>query len=151
MAAMRWFDPEDAEPMEALERLIIELSDRKEALELATQLPAPETLPAIDLEECDDHFRLIAEIPAVSPQELRVVVQTATVTLEGLWGGAAPFSSGRSHVRETRRGAFRRAVSLPAAVAGEEAHATIENGLLVVVLPKTSTPASTTKTVVPLR
>jgi HSP20 family protein len=139
---MRWYDdPKDGPRIEeALERLLAELSGREGELETKSPSLTDLTLrPFIDLEEDTDCYRLTAELPGVAANELLIAAGPCSVTLEGRWGGAVPQARGRSLIRETHRGLFRRVLPLPGPADGDMAHALLENGFLTVILPKAET------------
>jgi HSP20 family molecular chaperone IbpA len=93
--------------------------------------------PAIDLEDHGPHYRLVVEVPGMDVSELRIAIEPDYLVLEGRWGATkASQEGGKPLLAETKRGRFLRVVNLPEAAAGEEAQAVLENGILVITLPK---------------
>lgn len=94
--------------------------------------------PAVNLYETGDAYVLTAELPGVSPEQIRVSLEGATVTLEGQRAIEYPEREGASvHRRERPAGAFRRAFELPGVVDADKVEALHRNGVLILRLPKT--------------
>jgi HSP20 family protein len=76
-----------------------------------------------------------AEVPGINQKDLRLTVNESTITLEGERKSDAP--EGYS-VHRQERGAIRfsRSFTLPVKTDSERCEATVENGVLVVKLPK---------------
>lgn len=93
--------------------------------------------PAVNLHESDEGYVLTAELPGVSPENISVSIESATVTLTGERKIEYPVGEGVAiHRRERQSGSFRRAFELPSEIDLEAAKATHKNGVLTLVLPK---------------
>ncbi len=94
--------------------------------------------PAVNLYETDDAYVLTAELPGVAGDDIRVLVEGNTVTVEGARQVAYADEEGVSlHRRERQSGRFRRAFELPAAIAADAVEAVHRNGVLELRLTKT--------------
>jgi HSP20 family protein len=88
----------------------------------------------IDILDLGESFRLIAEVPGVSQENLEVALQGDTVTIAGL---REPYSHDTQIVSlERPTGHFQRAIDLPSAVRREGTHAHLREGLLILDMPK---------------
>jgi HSP20 family protein len=93
--------------------------------------------PAVNLYETADAYQLMAELPGVAPDEIRVSLEGSTLTLEGERKIDYSRRDETSlHRRERQTGAFRRAFELPAPVDADNVEATHRNGVLTLRLPK---------------
>jgi HSP20 family protein len=91
--------------------------------------------PALNLWETPEEFRLEAELPGMTLEDVEVLVQANEVTLNGERKTAA--DEGKAwHRRERGAGKFGRTVTLPTLVDAEKVEASLTNGVLTVRLPK---------------
>lgn len=93
--------------------------------------------PPVNLHETEEGFVLTAELPGVSPEDIDVSIEGATVTLAGERKVEYAAGDGTSvHRRERPTGTFRRAFELPTEIDVENARASHKNGVLTLTLPK---------------
>lgn len=76
--------------------------------------------PAVNVTEENGDTRISAEIPGVKPEDVKVSVESSTLTIEGQKPGFT----------------FKRSFTLPSTVDAEHIKATYEHGVLRVTLPK---------------
>lgn len=94
--------------------------------------------PAVNLYQTEDAYVLTAELPGVDPDQIRVSIEGATVSLHGERKIDYGDDEGISlHRRERPVGAFRRAFELPANIDADKVEAVHKNGVLMLRLPKT--------------
>jgi HSP20 family protein len=92
--------------------------------------------PPVDLREERESFVLTSEVPGVRPDDLSIRVEGGLVTVEGR---RPPEEDARSALRiERPYGSFSRALHLPAPVDESRVAAQLRQGILEVVLPKSS-------------
>jgi len=92
------------------------------------------SFPAINLWQSEDGFRLIAEVPGLSADDLDITVTDDTVTIQGSHP-QEPLEEGETLIREERTSQpFSRAVKLPCEVDPQQASATYEKGVLTLTL-----------------
>ncbi len=94
------------------------------------------TLPAVDVYEKEREVVIEMELPGVQEKDVRILLYPSRLEVRGL-KREAPGHEGLRYLRLEREfGAFRREVVLPAAVDPEKTFASLENGILTVVLGK---------------
>lgn len=121
----------DRTPFEEIERVFDQVTEGLAA--------GPTTLP-VDVVDDGEAFVLRADLPGVDSEDVDVrVTDGREVTIEATEDQSAERSGGTYVVRERRHGTLRRSVTLPAAVAEEEAEASFDAGVLEVTLPKFTT------------
>ena len=96
----------------------------------------PAGYPAIELRSSSDESVLVAELPGVKKEELKLHVENGTLTLSGNRSEHAVPENSRWLRNELWHGAFSRTIELPHDVNAEKIVATLENGILRVQLPK---------------
>lgn len=100
--------------------------------------PAPPYIEglAVDLYETDDSVVVETPIAGVKPDDVNITLTDDVLTIEGETK-AEEKTERANYVRQERRyGAFSRTLRLPAQVKGEDARATIEDGVLTLTMPK---------------
>ena len=95
----------------------------------------PETIP-MDVIERDDSFEVRASVPGVKPEDLEVTVQGERLTLRAESRANEQQRDENWLMREHRYGLMQRSITLPTAVSSDNAEARIENGVLILRLPK---------------
>jgi len=95
----------------------------------------PESIP-LDVVERDDAFEVRAAVPGVKPEDIEVTVQGERLTVRAEVRGADEQRSENFLLREHRYGLLQRTIALPSAVSSDNAEARIENGILILRLPK---------------
>ncbi len=93
------------------------------------------TLP-VDVLASDDAYTLLAAVPGLRSEDLKLEVLGDTVTIRGKVEIPEAADQERWLLRERRGGEFARTLVLPTEVNGSAAEASIENGLLSLRLPK---------------
>lgn len=92
--------------------------------------------PAVDVSETETEVTVEMAVPGMEREKLDITVENNVLTVSVRHEEAKEEHGKHFHRKEIRRGAFQRSVALPAEVKGDEAKATIDKGILKVVLPK---------------
>ena len=92
--------------------------------------------PLVDIFEENEIIRLVAEIPGVKPEDVKISVEGNLLTIKGTKEQVAEDRAEKVHRYERAYGAFERTFTLPATVAPEKIKATYAEGVLTIALPK---------------
>jgi HSP20 family protein len=93
-------------------------------------------VPAVDIVEEADSIRIMAEVPGVKPEDVKISVENNVLTIQGTKQQVAEERAERVHRYERTYGAFERSFTLPATVDANAIKASYESGVLTVTLPK---------------
>ena len=97
-------------------------------------LPQAVGTPKVDIFDIGDAYRVLIEVPGVSQENLEVAIQDDSLIVAGL---REPVEEGvRIVTSERYRGHFQREVKLPSEVEQEAGQAHLQDGLLILTLPK---------------
>jgi HSP20 family protein len=94
-------------------------------------------VPRLDVSEHEKAFEVKAELPGVKKEDVKVSIDGPRVTIEGECQQANEQREGEQVVyseRSTRR--YQRSFTLPSEVDDATAEAKLENGILMLTLPK---------------
>jgi HSP20 family protein len=94
-------------------------------------------MPRLDVSETEKSFEVQAELPGVKKEDVKVAIDGQRVTIEGVCQQANEQRQGEQVVyseRSTRR--YQRSFTLPSEVDDAGAEARLENGILMLTLPK---------------
>jgi HSP20 family protein len=120
-----------------LQREVNQLFERLAEFDRADQPAAGEWLPSVDVFECRGALNIVAEVPGLGPDSIRVAYRDGCLVLSGDRrerrppGGIAAF-----HCLERPQGRFKRTIALDAPLDVPRAEARISGGLLTVILPR---------------
>ena len=97
----------------------------------------PVFVPTIDILETDAFFCILADLPGIRQDHLEIVRTAGRITVSGLrepehWGAGASY-----YALERTFGRFSRSFSLPAGSCPDQTCATLKDGVLTVMVPKT--------------
>ncbi len=92
--------------------------------------------PPINVYELDDEYLLTAEVPGVSPDDLELTVADGILTLKGCRENPQDVPEERYRRRERATGYWERSIDLPDRVEEDKLRASLNNGVLIVHLPK---------------
>ena len=92
--------------------------------------------PACDIFEDKDGIKIVAEIPGVKPEDVKISLENNTLILRGEKQQVAEEKTERVHRYERSYGVFERSFSLPSTVDPDKVDAAYEHGLLTITLPK---------------
>jgi HSP20 family protein len=92
--------------------------------------------PPVDIFEQDNEIRIMAELPGVKPEHVKLSVEGNVLTLSGAKEQEAEEQAERVHRYERTYGAFERTFTLPATIDAGGIKATYAHGVLTVTLPK---------------
>ena len=92
--------------------------------------------PALDISERKDAYLVTVELPGVETDDLQITLEEGLLTIQGERHFAHDSSEQQFHRVERRYGAFRRSITLPAHVMAEGIEATVEDGVLQIMVPK---------------
>ncbi len=93
-----------------------------------------------DLRDLDDRFVLVAEVPGFKPNDIKISAEADRIILEGRIEEVEEEKAEKTIFSERRRNHFFRSLTLPAKIDPNKVTASIKDGMLEVVLPKTPTP-----------
>jgi HSP20 family protein len=93
---------------------------------------------ALDVSETQDRFLVDAVVPGLRPEDLDITIQDNVLLIRGETRQEQQNGDKQAnyHIMERRYGRFSRAVTLPTAVKSDSVHATLENGILHLEIPK---------------
>jgi HSP20 family protein len=92
--------------------------------------------PALDISERKDAYLVTVELPGVEADDLEITLEDGLLTIQGERYFAHDSSEQQFHRVERCYGAFRRSITLPAHVMAEGIEATVDNGVLQILVPK---------------
>lgn len=90
--------------------------------------------PATDVEESSTHYDLSFDMPGMKEEDLNVELDGRTLTVSGK--RERQVTDTKNHRSEKFYGEYRRTISLPDNIKGEEIQASYDNGVLSIKLPK---------------
>jgi len=93
-------------------------------------------LPPCDVFEDKNSVKIVAEIPGVDAEDVKISLENNLLTLRGEKKQHAEEQSERVHRYERSYGAFERTFSLPTTVDPEKIDAQYSHGVLTVTIPK---------------
>jgi HSP20 family protein len=96
----------------------------------------PAWAPALDISERKDAYLMTVELPGVKLDDLQITLEDGLLTIQGERHFAHDSSDQRFHRVERRYGAFRRSITLPTHVQADAVEATVEDGVLQIMVPK---------------
>ena len=92
--------------------------------------------PACDVFEDKEAVKIVAEIPGVRPEDVKLTLENNLLTIRGEKQQQAEERNERVHRYERSYGSFERTFALPGTVDPEKIQAGYEHGILTVTLPK---------------
>ena len=96
----------------------------------------PAWVPALDISERKDAYLVTVELPGVAFDDLQITLEDGLLTIQGERHFNNDASDQQFHRVERRYGAFRRAITLPAHVLADAVEASVEDGVLQILVPK---------------
>lgn len=94
-------------------------------------------MPAVDIAETDDAYRICADLPGVDKQNVAVTLDDGVLMIRGERHQEKNESNARYHRREAVYGTFMRQFSLPDDAYAGKVDATFKDGILEVTIGKT--------------
>jgi HSP20 family protein len=95
--------------------------------------------PLVDIFEEPDVIRLVAEVPGVKPEDVKISVEANLLTINGTKEQVAEEKAEKVHRYERTYGAFERTFRLSASIDPNKIKATYDLGVLTITLPKAET------------
>ncbi|HLX49454.1 MAG TPA: Hsp20/alpha crystallin family protein [Streptosporangiaceae bacterium] len=92
--------------------------------------------PAVDIIERKDAYLIAAELPGVGIADLEITVQDGLLTIQGERHPADDTAGQKVHRAERRYGTFRRSITLPSHVQAGKIDASVQDGVLLILVPK---------------
>jgi HSP20 family protein len=93
-------------------------------------------VPPVDIFEDSEAIRIMAELPGVRPDDVKISLEGNVLTIHGQKQQIAEERTERVHRYERTYGVFERTFSLPASVDANKIKAQYDVGVLTVTLPK---------------
>ncbi len=91
---------------------------------------------AVDVYQKDDHIVIRSTVAGVRPEDIDISIEGDMLTIKGYREEDKEVNEDEYLYRECYWGAFSRSIILPTEVIGEEAEATMKNGVLTIKVPK---------------
>lgn len=108
----------------------------REAMALEGGSPLEEPEPPLDVLETEEALVVLAEVPGVEPEQLKLEVHDRALRLRATKGGGAAAPDARFHRVECSRGEFERHIHLPRGFEPARARAVLRDGLLRIEIPR---------------
>ena len=102
----------------------------------ATGASTPAWAPVLDIAERTDAYLVTVELPGVKLDDLEITLEDGLLTIQGERQFTSESSEEQFHRVERSSGAFRRSITLPAHVMADEVEASMEDGVLRILVPK---------------
>ncbi|HYO13654.1 MAG TPA: Hsp20/alpha crystallin family protein [Thermoanaerobaculia bacterium] len=93
-------------------------------------------MPAVDIQETEDAYRLDAELPGLTKDDIQITLENNVLRLSGERKLEKDVKRDNYHRVERTYGTFSRSFALPSQVNAEGVQATFENGVLTLTVPK---------------
>jgi HSP20 family protein len=102
----------------------------------ATGASTPAWAPALDIAERKDAYLVTVELPGVKLDDLEILLEDGLMTVQGERQFTSESSEEQYHRVERSSGTFRRSITLLAQVMADEVAASMEDGVLRILVPK---------------
>lgn len=123
--------------MMLVQREINQLFERLAELDRTDSPAAGEWFPGVDVYECRGKLTIVAEVPGLPPDALRVVCREHQIEISGERRDRRPPGEVEGFLcMERPHGRFRRTIPLDLAVDVQRAEATLSRGLLTITIPR---------------
>lgn len=119
-----------------MDRMFDEFPPRFPATNLGIRYLASLPVPALEMKETDDEYRLSVEVPGVAPDDIELSVEDDILVLKGEKKEEREEKERDYSFSERSYGAFERRVSLPADAKPDAIEANTENGVIKIVIPR---------------
>jgi HSP20 family protein len=96
-----------------------------------------QVFPALDVAEDENASVVVAELPGVRKEDLKITVENGILTISGVRRPYEIPQDARIILNEMRVQEFSRSIELPHEVLMDKVSAELENGVLRITLPKT--------------
>ncbi len=93
-------------------------------------------IPAVDVTEDNETVRVMAELPGVKPENVKITMENNVLTIRGEKNQENRTDAERVQRYERSYGVFERSFAVPTTVDADRITATYEHGVLTVSLPK---------------
>ena len=93
-------------------------------------------MPPVDIQETADAYRLTAELPGLTKEDISITLENNVLRLTGERKFEKDAKKEGYHRIERTYGAFARAFTLPSQVNHDKVEAAFENGILTITVPK---------------
>lgn len=100
------------------------------------EMAARNWVPPVDVQETDEAYKLHAELPGLSKEDIEITLENNVLRLAGERKFERDVKKESFQRIERTYGSFTRSFALPSQVNAEGVQATFENGVLTVVVPK---------------
>jgi len=92
--------------------------------------------PPVDIQETDDAYRLHAELPGLTKDDIQITLENNVLRLSGERKFEKDVKKENYHRIERTYGTFSRSFALPTQVSSDKVEAKFDSGVLSVVVPK---------------
>jgi HSP20 family protein len=103
--------------------------------------------PEMDIQENEQEITITADLPGMKPDEIDLKISGNNLTISGEKASETEEKGERFYRKERSYGSFHRSLPLPAAVDEEKISADYQQGVLTVILPKSSPSKQTRKSI----
>ena len=93
-------------------------------------------MPPVDVVEDQDQVKIVAELPGVKSEDVKISMENNVLTIRGEKQHVAERDGEKVHRYERAYGVFERSFTVPATVDADRISAQYEHGVLTVELPK---------------
>jgi HSP20 family protein len=119
-----------------MDRLFAHALGRHGQWQGATGASTPAWAPALDISEGKDAYLVTVELPGVKLDDLEITLEDGLLTIQGERHVTNDAANQNFHRVERSSGAFHRAMTLPAHVEADTVEASMEDGVLRILVPK---------------
>ncbi len=92
--------------------------------------------PPVDIQETDDSYRITAELPGLTKDDIQITLENSVLRLSGERKFEKDVKKDNYHRIERTYGTFTRSFALPSQVSSDKVEAKFDNGVLTIVVPK---------------
>ena len=122
--------------LDYLNRMFVQARGQEFQMPGSSATSTPTWAPAVDISERKDAYVVTLELPGVKLDDLEITFQDGLLTIQGERCLAPDSADEQTHLIERRHGMFRRSITLPPHVKADAIEASLEDGVLRVVVPK---------------
>jgi HSP20 family protein len=95
-----------------------------------------QTMPAVDAYQTPNEVVVKATLPGIKPEDVDIDITGNTLTIRGEVKAEKEVKQQAYFYQEQRYGGFSRSLTLPGGLQVDKVDATMENGLLTIIIPK---------------